>query len=1273
MRFHSRCHGKNIELSEEDTVAQRTESFSHGVTFGQSPVAPLQGITVDIKTSISSWSGAIRYGFTNHNPDVVDPNSLPQYAIPDLTNKTGYWAKALSEKNTSKGFILKYHYTNEGSIVTFVNNEHVETTAIKDNKLDVSKPVWPLLDVYGCTQCIKLTGDSGDAPAEILARGPQAMLAFQHAANSGTKPVYRTRLMLVGQDRVGKTSLKKSLTGQRNVLGETSTDGIDTMDTCQINVEDAKAWQVHDTNSTEDNIDSGQQKGILDGSSGIEEEYAHAIASNIAQELLNQMKNEKKETEIVESENSKENMERKISGEGKESGDETTDSNKTAEEQEISGESDVTKDQESEKECDTKSNSLEQFTQSLDKNLSERVTQLVEEILAKAKASEETEKEGEGTTKEDANSNNIILSIWDFAGQSVYYTTHQVFLSSRAVYVIVFDLSHDLDATAQTQIRRGENEQVEWSKSEFTNLDFMDFWMRSIHAHTAENTNKTYDNKTLSPPIFIVGTHRKSLNDDPAVQKRMAEEKFRRIRHNLMGKPYAGHIVHTYYAVENNVDDDEDDQVVKLRKHIEEVSSNEPYMGEHMPLKWLRFEKAVSEATENGTNYLSLDKVRDIANELGIKSEDDLQIMLQFYHDLGVIIYYGNNGAVDESLRNTVILKPQWLVDVFRKVITVNDIDEQWAKFSESWNKLDEEGILEDKLINHMWREIMEQKPALIGLMEKFDLLCERIPPKKSKSKSTQSSAGKSFFVPCRLREGPNREDLLADAKKYITFYLTFGGFLPDGLFHRILTRAVRWSQEQGGREPKLYYRQARFFVDDSHDFVLEMAPARYARLKLTILRVDVYDDADDGTKHIQGDTVNPNAVAKVRHFIDSTLMDLRKMWMKRIQFEFSVQCICGRRCKHHQEEACKQDTCIHFLNLDECLNENIVMCEHRRVRTNVFRKWFPTEKPITVPLPITFTAANEKVAEEDIPPWVKCAAKLLNCGCDGADWVSLANKLGYKKKKMQVFMDEMNPALELILDWIKSSGNTALSIEMLVSYLEQMLRDDVVDVIQKGQESDLAPPSVFISYNWGIQDDVKILRDYLERAGFPCWMDIGQMGGGDSLYSKIYEGIRSAKVVLACVTPKYITSECCNREINLADLLKKPIIPIVFNSVPWPPPGGMGLIMSTLIYVDMHGVGGHGGSGKNADIQKKYQDIVSKIRQHISPITPKHVLRTNISNQAGKSPSESNSTAPSSATRSQNSRGGSPGQESGENGAGGDARIAPRAAVTKCAVCTIL
>ena len=52
-----------------------------------------------------------------------------------------------------------------------------------------------------------------EAPKEILARGPKAVMAYEEACTSGTKVIYRSRLMLVGQDRVGKTSLKKALFG----------------------------------------------------------------------------------------------------------------------------------------------------------------------------------------------------------------------------------------------------------------------------------------------------------------------------------------------------------------------------------------------------------------------------------------------------------------------------------------------------------------------------------------------------------------------------------------------------------------------------------------------------------------------------------------------------------------------------------------------------------------------------------------------------------------------------------------------------------------------------------------------------------------------------------------------------------------------------------------------------------------------------------------------------------------------------------------------------
>ena len=47
------------------------------------------------------------------------------------------------------------------------------------------------------------------APLEIEARGEKAQLAYQSALKDGAVNIYRGRVLLIGQDRAGKTSLKK--------------------------------------------------------------------------------------------------------------------------------------------------------------------------------------------------------------------------------------------------------------------------------------------------------------------------------------------------------------------------------------------------------------------------------------------------------------------------------------------------------------------------------------------------------------------------------------------------------------------------------------------------------------------------------------------------------------------------------------------------------------------------------------------------------------------------------------------------------------------------------------------------------------------------------------------------------------------------------------------------------------------------------------------------------------------------------------------------------
>lgn len=79
--------------------------------------------------------------------------------------------------------------------------------------------------------------------------------------------------------------------------------------------------------------------------------------------------------------------------------------------------------------------------------------------------------------------------------------------------------------------------------------------------------------------------------------------------------------------------------------------------------------------------------------------------------------------------------------------------------------------------------------------------------------------------------------------------------------------------------------------------------------------------------------------------------------------------------------------------------------------------------------------------------------SKLLDTGPDGSDWRGLAEYLGYNSYKVDQFQMSLQPSVMMLTDWMTSSKNTSLSLEMIIAGLEQLGRHDVISVIREEEQ----------------------------------------------------------------------------------------------------------------------------------------------------------------------------------------------------------------------------
>ncbi|XP_077977555.1 uncharacterized protein LOC144433119 [Glandiceps talaboti] len=477
----------------------------------------------------------------------------------------------------------------------------------------------------------------------------------------------------------------------------------------------------------------------------------------------------------------------------------------------------------------------------------------------------------------DVDKPDLYFSLWDSAGQSLYYTTHQVFLTSRVIYILVTDLTKTLDEILSSKAEGPWRD--EWSVK-----DFLSFWMNSIHAHARPNNSPSSGAQAAShtvtctaPPVIIVGT-KKDLLDKGRNREQLAEKRLRDIYDYIRKHCVAAsvHLVDTI-AVDNKSRDGDtpsDPKIEELRQLIKSLAEEYFFLGE-VPVKWIHLELTFRKLKKQ---VLKLHEVYKIGKRINMKRED-VDEALEFYHSVGEIVHY----VAEPELKDTVILNVGWLVNLFKLVITQN-LPRFPITLRNMVDELSREGRLLESLLDHILNKKgrIHDKQILLKIMEKFDILCHVPCPKRA---GPQSNV---YYLPSLLTRGKDEKgDIICptDSIACCPIYFHFpGNFLPEGLYYKLVVRCSRkWRQN-----PLLVKHRSRIPINNERDVQVTLCK-RSSDIEMRVLKISLGER--------QSTELNPKMVTNVRETVEAELAALIKTYCPGLSYRASLKC----PCQHHE------------------------------------------------------------------------------------------------------------------------------------------------------------------------------------------------------------------------------------------------------------------------------------------------------------------------------------------------------------------------------------
>ena len=395
----------------------------------------------------------------------------------------------------------------------------------------------------------------------------------------------------------------------------------------------------------------------------------------------------------------------------------------------------------------------------------------------------------------------VYLNVWDCGGQHIFLNLLPAFLTARTLFLLMFDARFGLyERCLHLSHCKGKKPIKELE--DFSTLELMVQWMSTIHATLVKKHSP--DDGNNFPQILPVGTH----GDDPSVKR--DKDIFSSLFAACANKAFSNLLLDGV-IVDNTTagtGEREDPSFQIIRQAADSFATTDVAI--RTPIKWVLFRKVFKGyAKEKEKPVISLENVEELAKTCLIP-EDSLDSMLSFYHDLAVFFHYSSI----PSLKSSVIVDPQWLVQQIAKILALRGFESVKKKLF--WDLLRERGILVEQLYQKVLSSQKELSPqGIIDILEHF-LIIASIDTKKL----VHQISGREYFVPSMLPGRPVMKtsgSATSNMPSVVPLHLLFSTrYLPPGFFTRLVTVMSKHTKCKVDFSSKIYRNEVQFLYGNA-------------------------------------------------------------------------------------------------------------------------------------------------------------------------------------------------------------------------------------------------------------------------------------------------------------------------------------------------------------------------------------------------------------------------------------------------------------------------